>query len=86
MCWLAGTGPRAICVQLDLNVLDPTEMVANRYAAGDGISITSLEAALRAVRDRRKIVAVALTSYDPECHDVRYASAIVSRLLTAALI
>jgi arginase len=82
---VAGTGPRATYVHIDLDVLDPTEMVANRYAAGDGVSITWLEAALRAVRDRREIVAVAVTSYDPECHDVRHASAIVSRLLTAAL-
>jgi arginase family enzyme len=82
---IAGTGPRATYVHIDLDVLDSTETVANRYAAGDGVSITWLEPALRVVRDRREIVAVAVASYDPECDDVRHASAIVRRLLTAAL-
>jgi arginase len=82
---VAGTGPRATYVHIDLDVLDPTEMVASRHAARDGVSVNWLEAAIRAVRDRREIVAVAVTSYDPQCHDVLHASAIVSRLLTAAL-
>jgi arginase len=81
----AGSSPRATYVHIDLDVVDPTEMVANRYAAGGGVSILWLETALRAIRDRKEIAALALTSYDPSCHDAHHASAIVNRLLTAAL-
>ena len=82
---VAGASPTTAYVHIDLDVLDSTEMVANRYAAGGGVSILWLETALRAIRERKEIVAVALTSYDPSCHDARHASAIVNRLLTAAL-
>ena len=82
---VAGSSPRATYVHIDLDVLDPTEMVANRYAAAGGVSIVWLETALRSIRDRKEIVALAVTSYDPSCHDARHASALVNRLLTAAL-
>jgi arginase len=79
----AASSPRATYVHIDLDVLDVTEMRANRYASAGGVSIQWLETALRTIRTRKEIAAVAVTSFDPECHDVREVSRIVNRLMSA---
>jgi len=79
----AASSPPATYVHIDLDVLDATELRANRYASAGGVSIQWLETALRTIRTRKEIAAVAVTSYDPECHDVREVSRIVNRLTSA---
>jgi arginase len=79
----SASSPRATYVHIDLDVLDVTELRANRYASAGGVSVGWLETALRTIRSRKEIAAVAVTSYDPECHDVREVSSIVNRLTSA---
>jgi arginase len=81
----AGPQPRAVYVHIDLDVLDPTVVIANKYAALGGVSVSWLECALRTIRQQKDIVAIAVTSYDPACHAAVEVAAIVRRLLAAAL-
>lgn len=72
-------------VHLDLDVIDPSAMRANRFDAPGGVTTTWLEAALRAVRRRHDIVAVGVTAYDPAYTPPHLAAPIVNRLLRALL-
>jgi arginase len=76
--------PRAY-VHLDLDVLDPSELWANRFKAPGGVSVSWLEAALRAVADHHEVAAVGVSAYDPACTPPQAAGPIVNRLLRAVL-
>ena len=81
----AGPRPRKTYVHIDLDILDPTVLVANGYAVSGGVSLAWLESALRTIRQQKDIVAVGVTSYDPSCHDAHHVGRIVRRLLDVTL-
>ncbi len=56
----------ALYVHVDLDALDPSEGVANPYAAPSGLSRAALSEALTAIRETQvPVVAAAVTAYDP---------------------
>jgi arginase len=77
--------PRTAYVHLDLDVIDPSELRANRFGVSGGVRVAWLEEALRAVRRRHEIAAVAVTAYDPAYAPPEHAAPIVNRLLRALL-
>ncbi|MFN2421099.1 MAG: arginase family protein, partial [Gemmatimonadota bacterium] len=52
-------------LHVDLDVLDPSAVRANQYAAPGGFTVGELREMIDLVRSRMEIEAVALTSYDP---------------------
>ena len=76
---------RGVYVHLDLDVLDPSELHANRFNVPGGVSVSWLEDALTKVRQRHDIAAVGVTAYDPSFTQPANAAAIVNRLLRALL-
>jgi arginase len=64
---LEGLPPRVsrIYLHVDLDVLDPSEGRANRFAAAGGLNVEQLEWAVRAVFERYAVAAAAITAYDP---------------------
>ncbi len=77
--------PRTVYVHIDLDMLDPTVVTANKHAAPGGVSASWLESALRTIRRQKDIAAIGVTSYDPSCHAAAEVATIVNRLLAAAL-
>ena len=77
--------PHRAYVHLDLDVIDPSLMRANRFNAPGGVSVEWLESALRLVRQRHDIAAVGVTAYDPAFTPPATAAPIVNRLLRALL-
>jgi arginase len=61
----------SVFVHVDLDVLDPSVGVANRYAAGGGLSLEDVERVVDAVGRRFAIRAAALTAYEPGCDPER---------------
>ena len=82
---LSGAQPHRAYVHLDLDVIDPSVMRANRFDAPGGVTIAWLEAALGEVRRRHDIAAVGVTAYDPSYTAPAIAAPIVNRLLRALL-
>jgi len=62
---------RRVYVHVDLDVLDPSEGRANRFAADGGLTVDDVLHAVDAVADRLPIVAAALTAYEPGCDPER---------------
>jgi arginase len=56
---------RRVYLHIDLDVLDPSEGRANRFAAEDGLSLSRLTWAVETVFDRLEVAAAAITAYDP---------------------
>ena len=52
-------------LHLDLDVLDPSEGMVNRYAAAGGPTAEAVAAAIRAIGERFRIRSAAMTAYDP---------------------
>lgn len=77
--------PRPAYVHLDLDVIDPSALQANRFNVPGGVSTAWLEAALMAVAQRHDIAAVAVTAYDPSFAAPDAAAPLVNRLLRALL-
>jgi arginase len=77
--------PRSVYVHLDLDVLDPSELHANRFNVPGGVSAAWMEDALRKLRQRHDIAAVGVTAYDPSYTAAAKAAPIVNRLLRALL-
>jgi arginase len=50
---------------VDLDVLDPSEGRANRFAADGGLTVPELELAIELAFDRLPVCAAAITAYDP---------------------
>ena len=71
-------GVDGVYVHLDLDVLDSREAIANDWATPDGWKVDDLVEAVRIVKSRRPIKAVAIASYDPHAdRDGRAARAAV---------
>lgn len=77
--------PRQAYVHLDLDVIDPADLRANRFGVPGGVSTAWLEEALRTVRQRHHVAAVGVTAYDPSYAAPAAAAPIVNRLLRALL-
>jgi arginase len=58
-------GVASAYVHVDLDVLDPSEGRANRYAAAGGLVADDVVWAIEQVRARLPLGAVGLTAYDP---------------------
>jgi arginase len=56
--------PRAY-LHVDLDVLDPSEGRANRFAADGGLTVRELERAIELAFERLDVAAAAITAYDP---------------------
>ena len=78
-------GPRRAYVHLDLDVIDPSELWANRFKVPGGVSVSWLEAALGEVRSSYEIAGIGVTAYDPSLTPPATAAPIVNRLLRALL-
>jgi arginase len=77
--------PRPAYVHLDLDIIDPSRLHANRFNVPGGVSISWLEDALGMVRRRHDVAAVAVTAYDPSYAPPEAAAPLVNRLLRALL-
>jgi arginase len=80
---LAGRAER-LYLHLDLDVVDPGELRANRYATPDGPSVDELVAAIGLAAARLEVAAVAITAYDPAVDVEARGPAVAARLLAAA--
>ena len=76
-------GRQRVYVHLDLDVIDPSELSANRFKVPGGVSVAWLEAALRQVGARYDIAGIGVTAYDPSLTPPAIAAPIVNRLLRA---
>lgn len=56
----------AVYLHIDLDVLDPSEGIANAYSAPGGVTAAELDAVVRACLTDLPIRSIALTAYDPE--------------------
>lgn len=54
-----------VYLHVDLDVLDPSEGRANRFAAEGGLTLSALESAIDLVFARFEVAAAAITAYDP---------------------
>jgi arginase len=54
-----------IYLHVDLDVLDPSEGRANRFAAEHGLTVSELERAIELAFERFQVAAAAITAYDP---------------------
>jgi arginase len=61
---LSARVPRAY-LHVDLDVLDPSEGRANRFAADGGLMVRELERAIELAFDRVHVAAAAITAYEP---------------------
>jgi arginase len=77
-----------VYLHIDLDVLDPSEGRANRFAAEDGLSLSRLTWAIEAVFDRQEVAAAAITAYDPSLDEdgrmARAASRVIATVGRAA--
>lgn len=70
-------------VHLDLDVLDPAELRANRYAVGGGLGVEEVVSLIASARRRMRIEAVALTAWDPSHDDEQRGVEAAARLVAA---
>jgi len=70
-------------VHLDLDVLDPSELRANRYAVGGGLGVDDVVALIASARRRLPIGAGALTAWDPSHDDEQRGVDVAARLVAA---
>jgi arginase len=72
-------------LHIDLDVLDPSEGRANRFAADGGLSLRELEVAVELVFERFRVDAAAITAYEPALDaDGRMARAALDVIRTVA--
>jgi arginase len=76
-------------LHVDLDVLDPSEGRANRFAADGGLTLSELERAIELAFDRLHVAAAAITAYDPSLDGdgrmARAATAVVRTIGRGAL-
>jgi len=78
---------RDVYVHVDLDVLDPSEGQANRYACPGGPTAEQVASAVAEVARRFSIRAAALTAYEPvyDTHDtIPHAAALIARRIVGA--
>ena len=72
-----------VYLHIDLDVLDPSEGIANRYSAPDGLSSEQLLATIGFVADRFEVAAAAITAYEPAADSDRRIARTGARVLAA---
>jgi arginase len=70
-------------LHIDVDCLDPSEGVANQWAAPGGLAVTQVLEAIAAVRERFTLRAAAITAYDPVCDDGARMARSAGRILDA---
>jgi arginase len=70
-----------IYLHVDLDVLDPSEGRANRFAADGGLTVAELEAALELAFEAFQVGAAAITAYDPALDADGHMAAAASRVI-----
>ncbi|MBZ5614268.1 MAG: arginase family protein [Acidobacteriia bacterium] len=77
-----------VYLHIDLDVLDPAEAIANQWAPPGGLTIETMQKAVRTIQAHTRIKALGIASYDPEAdHNgqaLAAASSITEFLLGAA--
>ena len=76
---------RPVYLHLDLDVLDPSEAVINRFAAPGGLGAADVEAVVRAVGRRRRIAALAVTALDPSADPAGRGGTLACRLIESVV-
>ncbi len=74
---------RRVYLHVDLDSLDPSEGVANQYAAPGGVTTTQLVEAIADVAARFEIAAAAVTAYHPDFDTDGRAATAAARVLAA---
>jgi arginase len=72
-------------LHVDLDVLDPSVLRANPFAAPGGLELDELLGVVAGVGRRHRIGAVALTAYDPNCDEAESGSGVAETVLEAVL-
>lgn len=72
-----------VYLHMDLDVLDPTELKANDYAAPGGLTVNEMVDVIRATACHLRIAGVGLTAYDPDQDPEGRGLGIAERLLAA---
>jgi arginase len=78
-------GIETIYLHVDLDVLDPSALRANPFAAPAGLELDDLLEVIADVGNRQRIGAVALTAYDPACDREARGLGVVETVLDAVL-
>jgi arginase len=81
----SGDRARGVYLHMDLDVLDPSEALINRFAAPDGLSRADVEEIVRLVGERRRIGAVAVTALDPAADGEGRGGEVACALIEAAV-
>lgn len=72
-----------VYLHMDLDVLDPSELEANDYAAPGGLTVAEMVDVIRATSRHLRIAGVGLTAYDPDRDPEERGIGIAERLLVA---
>lgn len=80
---LAGLGVERLYLHVDLDVLDPSEGVANEYAAPGGLSVEDVVGIVGLAFARFDVAAAAVTAYDPGADRDGRMAASAARVLAA---
>lgn len=74
---------KRVYLHIDLDALDPSEGIANRYSAPGGLTTTDLEGAIADVFERFQVEAAAVTAYEPAADRDGRMARTATRLLAA---
>jgi arginase len=74
-----------IYLHIDLDVLDPSALRANPFAAPGGLELDDLLEVIAGVGRRHSIGAIARTAYDPECDEEKRGLGVAATVLNAVL-
>ncbi len=55
-----------VYLHIDLDVLDPTEAIANQWAPPGGLTVESIKEAVKTIQAHTRIKALGIAAYDPE--------------------
>lgn len=55
-----------VYIHMDLDVLDPSELTANVFAAPDGLKVAEMEEVVRTTARHLRIAGAGITAYDPD--------------------
>ena len=75
---------KRVSMHIDLDVLDPRELTANRLAVPDGASVARVAEAIDAVAAHFTIAAVTFSSYDPAADERGHGPSVATQLALAA--
>jgi arginase len=73
-----------VSMHIDLDVLDPRELTANRLAVADGASVARVAEAIDAVVARFTVAAVTFSSYDPAADERGHGPSVAMQLALSA--